>query len=63
MFFNFSVRASAQYFTVPMVGIGLVVLSGLGLLGVAGSGLVGLPGLGGEEVTSECSEDDPLSII
>ena len=46
-----------------MVGIGLVVLSGLGLLGVAGSGLVGLPGLGGEEVTSECSEDDPLSII
>ena len=25
------------------------------------SGLAGLPGLGGKEVTSECSEDDPLS--
>ena len=27
-----------------------------------GSGLARLPGLGGKEVTSECSEDDPLSV-
>ena len=59
MSFNFSLRASTRSFTVPMVGIGLVVLSGLGLLGVAGSGLAGLPRLGSKEVTSECSEDDP----
>ena len=45
-----------------MVGVGLEVLSGLGLLGVVGSGLAGLPGLGGKEVTSECSEDNSLSV-
>ena len=45
-----------------MVGIGLGVLYELGLLGVVESGLAGLPGLGGKEVTSECSEDGPLSI-
>ena len=45
-----------------MVGIGLEVLSGLGLLGVVGSGLARLPGLGCKEVTSECSEDDSLSV-
>ena len=60
---KFSVRASAKCFTVPMMGIGLVVLSGLGFLGVVGSGLAGLPGLGGKEVTSECSEDDPPSVL
>ena len=59
---NFSVRASARSFTVPMVGIGLEVLSGLGLFGVVGSGLTGLAGLGGKEITSECSEDGPLSV-
>ena len=63
MSFNFSVRASAKSFTVPMVGIGLVVLSGLGLLRVVGSGLAGLPGLGGKEVISECSEGDSLSVL
>ena len=62
MSFNFSVRASARSFTASMVGIGLEVLSGLGLLWVVGSGLAGLPGLGGKEVTSECSEEDPLSV-
>ena len=45
-----------------MIGIGLGVLSELGLLGVEGSGLAGLPGLEGKEVTSEYSEDGPLSI-
>ena len=63
MSFNFSVRASAKSFTVPMVGVGLDVLSGLGLLGVVGSGLAGLPGLGGKEVTSKCSEDNSLSVL
>ena len=63
MSFYFSVRASATSFTVPMVGIGLEVLSGLELLGMVGSGLAGLPGLGGKEVTSECSEDGPLSVL
>ena len=62
MSFNFSVRTSAKSFTVPMVGIGLGVLSELGLHGVAGSGLAGLPGLGVKQVTSECSEDGQLSI-
>ena len=61
MSFNFSVRASASSFTVPMVGFGLRVLTELGLLGVEGSGLAGLPGLGGEEITSEHSEDGSLS--
>ena len=63
MSFNLSVRASARSFTVPMVGLGLGVLSELGLPGVVGSGLTGLPGLGGQEVTSECSEDGPLSVL
>ena len=58
MSFNLSVRASARSFTVPMVGIGLGVLSGIGLPGVIGSGLAELPGQGGKEVTSECSEED-----
>ena len=58
MSFNLSVRASASYFTVPMVGIGLVVLR---LLGEVLSGLAGLSGLGGKEITSECSEDGSLS--
>ena len=62
MSFNFSLRASAKSFTVLMVRVGLDVLSGLGLLGVVGSRLAGLPGLGGKEVTSECSEDDSLSV-
>ena len=44
------------------MGIGLGVLSELGLCGVAGSGLAGLLGLEGKEITSECSEDDPLSV-
>ena len=63
MSFNISVRASAKSFTVPIVGIGLGVLSGLGFLEVVGSGLVGLSGLGDKEVTSECSEDDSLSVL
>ena len=62
MYFHLSARASASSFTVPMVGLGLGVLSGLGLLRVEGSGLAGLPWLGDKEVTSECSEDGPLSI-
>ena len=62
MSFNLSFRASASSFTVPMVRLGLGVLTELGLLGVEGSGLTGLPGLGDKEVTSECSEDGPLSI-
>ena len=45
------------------MGIGLGVLFGIGLPGVVGSGLVGLPGLGGKEVTSECSEEDSLSVL
>ena len=45
-----------------MVGIGLGVLSGIGLPGVVVSGLAGLPGLGGKEVTSQCSEEDSLSV-
>ena len=45
-----------------MVGIGLGVLSEPGLIEVVGPGLAGLPGLGGKEVTSECSEDGPLSV-
>ena len=44
------------------MGIGLGVLSGMGLPGVVGSGLVRLTGLGGKELTSECSEDDSLSV-
>ena len=60
--FNFSVRASARSFTVPMVGIGLIDLSGLRLLGVVRSGLAGLPGLEGKEITSECSEDGSLLV-
>ena len=63
MSFNLSVRASASSFTVPMVGIGLGVLSELGLLGVVEFGLSGLPGLGGKQVTSECSEDGPLYLL
>ena len=42
--------------------IGLGVLSELGLCGVAGSGLAGHLGLEGKEITSECSEDGPLSV-
>ena len=45
-----------------MVGIRLGVLSGIGIPGVVGSGLAGLPGLCGKEVTSECSEEDSLSV-
>ena len=44
------------------MGIELGVLSGIGLPRVVGSGLAGLPGLGGKEVTSECSEEDSLSV-
>ena len=58
--FNLSVRASASSFTVPMVGIGLGVLSEPRLLGVVGSGLAGLSGLVGKEVISEYSEDGSL---
>ena len=63
MSLNLSVRALARSCTVPMVGIGLGVLSGLGLFEVVGSGLAGLPGLGGKEVTSECSEDGLLPVL
>ena len=59
---QFSVRASARSFTVPIVGIGLIVISGLKLLGVVRSGLVELLGLGAKEITSECSEDGSLSM-
>ena len=45
-----------------MVGIRLGILSGIGLPRVVGYGLAGLPGLSGKEVTSECSEDDSLSV-
>ena len=44
------------------MGIGLIVLSGQTLLGVVRSGLAGLLGLEGKEITSECSEDDSLSV-
>ena len=42
--------------------MGLGVLTELRLHGVDGSGLAGLPGLGGKKITSECSEDGPLSV-
>ena len=45
-----------------MVEVGLIVLSGLRLLGVVRSGLAGLLELEGKEFTSECSEDDSLSV-
>ena len=45
-----------------MMEVGLIVLSGLRHLGVLRSGLAGLLELEGEEITSECSEDDSVSV-